>query len=1055
MKSLFLRLSSVFCLLSFAVPLAVQAFTTAAVPADGVYRFTFGVSATSDGSIPVPANAVYDVQGTYDAVMTFTYGFLGTTETSYADDVPASPSCAEPRAIDGFSVVQGQQIVLHDTNDANSVSCACGPAAAEYLPLGASRYEGRYPIRFAMRGEERAYYAVTCTVANASSTTNADVTIFSERTHIIAHHLELGPGETRTFAWSVELAPNVYKTQGTYYDNAVNVVVVGENAALASLTVVKQPQTAGTVRGESVENMNAGRTMWLCTDSTGTDQAIATPFFSLQNYAGVGSGLSRWAPASLSIRNQGEGGLATSAGTHRRSCLLKPGDYLYVEYGHNESGITSYTNNLETYLADVNAAGASLVIVSPVERRTSWNSATSTWGRSLQGIAEAGEAWVEEKIAHGARNVAFINLNKKYNDWMNDEIHRITNINGQVSLNAAISFYYRSAKGANVDNTHINTAGADQAAYWVWQDALERVAAGENAAEGSVAKVQSDVLKGITEGCQLKVGIGGAVDNKPWLVADGIVNAGAAPNVFWDTPVSTGFAYVNDAVVADVAAVANADGSLTISNVTMRILNPNNYYKAVVEVYGRDALVASATYYSCFNYDVGGAGKVSGDLVDPNQPGFLTSDKDKAAVTAADVESITVPAGGKAFVWFAEADAGTWQVGSNAPCSPKHPVEWWGDVLLDDDCSSLDGWQVNTGAVHSETVTDGAIYFTTTGADSGNTKKNYGLCHALGSAMTYGRYRVSFKAMMDSGCITFCLGDSIYSTTTMLFNNYETLAKIDGTTVTGPGATSPLVTVDSDGTPQNVANKLRWIDVDIVIDRDYGRTSISVGGGDFVEYRDPSANPKVPFAGKAWKYFGITCPGQQSSYGFIDDVKVVRLRDDNIVTKWDFNEYAGASAVEATGATTIRYNDMEFHLKSGDSMTDAGLIWANSAISSSTGTLAENSHYIVFTPSRSGTLEVKFSVDAYNKSRRPTMVVKAADSASGCVGANGDVSVAVSSANDEYALSASLKRGVKYYVWTYSYNWSGGGFSHNYRIPSIMYVCRPQSQRRGIDFRVR
>ena len=66
------------------------------------------------------------------------------------------------------------------------------------------------------------------------------------------------------------------------------------------------------------------------TDSTGTDQAIATPFFSLQNYAGVGSGLSRWAPANLSIRNQGEGGLATNANAHRQSCRLKPGDYLFV-----------------------------------------------------------------------------------------------------------------------------------------------------------------------------------------------------------------------------------------------------------------------------------------------------------------------------------------------------------------------------------------------------------------------------------------------------------------------------------------------------------------------------------------------------------------------------------------------------------------------------------------------------------------------------------------------------------------------------------------------------
>ena len=85
-----------FSTLTFAVIAASGAAcaaspTMAAVPADGVYRFTFGVNATQDGSFAVPAGAVYDAQGAYDAATTFTYGFLGTTESSYRDDVPASP----------------------------------------------------------------------------------------------------------------------------------------------------------------------------------------------------------------------------------------------------------------------------------------------------------------------------------------------------------------------------------------------------------------------------------------------------------------------------------------------------------------------------------------------------------------------------------------------------------------------------------------------------------------------------------------------------------------------------------------------------------------------------------------------------------------------------------------------------------------------------------------------------------------------------------------------------------------------------------------------------
>ena len=160
--------------------MGAMAWTVGPVPTNGVYKFTFGVNSAAEG-FAVPASATYDVQGTgyYDgtANATFSYGFLGTTEDSYKNDVPVGSKVTDVRQIDGFSVVEGQYIVLSDTNDLNGASCVCGPAAADYLPANASPYEGRYPVRFAMRAEERAYYAVTCTVANASSTANADVTL--------------------------------------------------------------------------------------------------------------------------------------------------------------------------------------------------------------------------------------------------------------------------------------------------------------------------------------------------------------------------------------------------------------------------------------------------------------------------------------------------------------------------------------------------------------------------------------------------------------------------------------------------------------------------------------------------------------------------------------------------------------------------------------------------------------------------------------------------------------------------------------------------------------
>lgn len=851
--------------------LAAEGFAAAPVPIDGVYRFTFGVAETSDGSIPVPASAVCDVNGTYTD--TFSYGFLGTTADSYKNDVPANLPRV-PHAIDGFKVVKGQKIVLHDATDANALPCVTGPAASEYLPVGASLFEGRYPVRFAMRADERGYYAVTCTVANASSSANADVTLFSERCHTHAQHLVLAPGETKTFAWSVELAPNYFKgsSGGTYKDNAVNVVVVGENAALASLTVVKQPTTTenATIRGVAKESINVGRTMWLCDDSTGTDQRCDTPYFNLQNYAGVGSGLSRWAPANLAIRNQGEGGLSSSDNMHRTTCLLKPGDYLYVEYGHNEGNVTSFTNNLETYLNDANTAGANLIIVSPIERRYSWDADNNRWNRTLQSITEAGAAWVEAKIAAGARNVAFIDLNGKYSTWMNQEIVRINGINSNVSLKNAIDYYYQSGKGGKVDSAHPNNAGADWGAYWVWQDALARVAAGE--AEGATESqhIQAAVLKGITEGVQLKVGLNGTADNTPWLVSDEIIAVGKAPNSFWDATVRAGYDYANDAAVAAVDATC-ADGVVTLNGITMRVLNACNYTKAVIDVVSASAV--TNRYWSYYNYDA--SGNTSGDLVVPEVAGFIDADlgKDDPGIASHVSAALTIPSDGRAYIWFAEASGNTWQVGENRPCSAVYPLEAWTATVLDDDCTDASAWEKTSQAVTTfeSTEDSGYISFTSTGANAGGTKKNTGFTRALSSAISSGRFRVSFKARFTNGEVVFALSNT-KGTSTWPMKSGEKILTLNGSSLV-LGAEGPLVTI-ADGDPpvaQAAINADEWMDVDMIIDLDALKASVSVGGSGYGTF-DIASDIHAPYS-----HFGITLAGGKAHAGAIDDVKILAL----------------------------------------------------------------------------------------------------------------------------------------------------------------------------------
>jgi len=1128
-----------------AATFAAEAFTTGDVPADGVYKFTFGVSEAQDGSIPVSADAVCDVKGTgyYDGSdsATFSYGFLGTTDTSYIDDAPTGTKVTDANMIDGFTVVKGQKIVLRNTEDKNGLSCVAGPFAKDYLPAGASSYEGRYPVRFTMRAEERAYYAVTCTVANASADANADVTLYAERSRIIAHHMTLNPGETRTFAWSVELAPQYCKIPADYYkDDAVNVAVVGENAALASLTVVKQPQKAGKVRGNDVANMNDGKTMWICTDSTGCDYGIATPFFSLVNYAGVGAAVARWMPADIAIVNQGERGLSTANGVHRAACLLKPGDYLYVEYGHNDNSVESYTNNLEAYLSDATAAGANLIIVSPIERHNTWDSENLVWKRSLQGYAEAGEAWVKAKIDEGSRNVAFVDLNKPYAEWMNTETDRICEKNSSIARNAAINFYYRSAKGSAVDATHENTAGADHAAYIFWQNALERVAAGEGAEEGSYEKVQADVLKGITDGYKAKLGIDSDEDNTPWNVSDEIIAAGGAPNSFWDETVKAGFDFANDVAVANVAATVDQEGVVTISGATLRVLNSGVYYKAVVDIVGADGTVTNR-YWSFSNYDTTGC--EGGTTVNPEKPGFISADLASGAEPGdAFSEILSVPAGGKAYLWFAKADESTWQVGGNGPSSAIYPLEAWTDVLVDDDCASTSAWNNFTRAVTTFEVPDGEDYiaFTSTARDSSGYHKVgvFYLTLPEGKEFSDGRVRVSFKALYNGGDLRFVLADSLGNSANTDDNekivpNSLKMLTLNSTKATVLGSSAVEITMSADETPvaQNDINGDSWLDVDMILNLDTRKALASVGGS---EYRECT----IPDAGTPFKYFGIQPITYSTHDGAIDDVKIMTLapspkhlveavpsndacghveingsevtslnavegadvvlkavsadvelykfvewqdaegntvstkqtlviedvaadcaytavfreygHNENRVATWDFSAYKGDFAVIPTAATIVTDNGMKFSLQDGDSMTADGLVWHNSALGHKGWQTAESlsetaDNYIIYTPSASGTFTLKFSVDNYNANRKPTMFIKAAGSFGECTKTPEEpyTSVVVGAANTKYTLSAELDAGVTYYIWTYSNNWAGGDYAHNYTISSIAYSYAP------------
>jgi hypothetical protein len=338
----------------------------------------------------------------------------------------------------------------------------------------------------------------------------------------------------------------------------VNVCVLGENSAIASLEI-QQIETAPT--------------FWVLGDSTVTDGNCSLPFFRLQNYTGVGTGLTKYLPTTMAMVNEGEGGLNAADNYHFNmvSSRIKEGDYMYVEYGHNhkDDGASGYKTYLDKYYNVAHAAGAKLIIVSPIERINTWDADTNTYQHSLRDFATTGEAYVSEKIAAGATDIAYVDLNQYSLDFYN----KIVADNGNDS--GAIKFYFQTANGGSTDQTHPNDAGAENLAYEFFK-----------AAKAVTDTTQQAVLAGFLDDM---------TDETPNLVPTSITSLGAAPNSAWPnytSPVSYPYPVVIEGVNFDESGVlTSVDVKTQPSSIVM-----DSYGIIIVTIYNEDGTEKGKIY---------------------------------------------------------------------------------------------------------------------------------------------------------------------------------------------------------------------------------------------------------------------------------------------------------------------------------------------------------------------------------------------------------------------------------------------------------------------------
>ena len=221
----------------------------------------------------------------------------------------------------------------------------------------------RLPVWFRADVPNEGVYRAEITVAG----NGGEVLVFIGRRRL-AWRGALAAGERRTVTALCDVFPIVPRGQADAVDStAVNITVVG--GALAEVTLTDAPDA---------------RRVWVCGDSTVTDQTAELPYAPGTSYAGWGQMLLAYLP-DVCITNHAHSGLTTESFVSEGHWAivqprLRAGDVCLFQFGHNDQKLAhlqargGYTDRLRSFIKETRAAGAVPVLVTPLARN-SWKDA--------------------------------------------------------------------------------------------------------------------------------------------------------------------------------------------------------------------------------------------------------------------------------------------------------------------------------------------------------------------------------------------------------------------------------------------------------------------------------------------------------------------------------------------------------------------------------------------------------------------------------------------------------------------------------------------------------
>jgi lysophospholipase L1-like esterase len=195
------------------------------------------------------------------------------------------------------------------------------------------------------------------------------------------------------------------------------------------------------LHGIGVAAASSAITIFVAGDSTVCDWDPAATNISSPDQRGWAQALSQYLLPGVAVANYADSG-ETAGGFYTKfwpgAAALRAGDYVFVQFGHNDqknaTDIANYKTNLQKYIADARAKNATPVLFTPVGRKSA-----TVANPGFEGL----DAQVRELAA--AENVALVDLTTLSIEFFRSQ--------------ANVNLYFADG---GADGTHLSEVGATE-----------------------------------------------------------------------------------------------------------------------------------------------------------------------------------------------------------------------------------------------------------------------------------------------------------------------------------------------------------------------------------------------------------------------------------------------------------------------------------------------------------------------------------------------------------------------------------------------------------------